>query len=124
MMSGSRISSATAGATGTTRTASNNPASTLHIVRLMLTSSVECASVRERPQPQVVLERLPQSREPQRLRDQEEEDEPAEDDELHVRHHVGAHEAAAQPRRDVQTVGDEDGKQHHEGGAEEAAQDG
>src|SRR5687768_12304867 len=80
-------------------TASASAAALVLMVRFIsLSSSLGCswlrstgidetASVRERPEPQLLLADRPQAREPARLDDQEEDDERPEDHELYVRDH-------------------------------------
>src|SRR5687768_7524111 len=80
-------------------------------------------SMRERPQPQLLLGDLPEAGKAVRLDDEEEDDEPAEDDELQVGHRgvrdLDSDGVRQPPRSEVE----EDGKERDEGRPEEAAED-
>src|SRR5262245_65343699 len=85
---------------------------------VLILMDVLLRSVRKRPQPQLLLGDLPQSREPQGLDDQEEDDEPAEHHQLDL-----LLERDRQVEADgVRRVGQEDRHQHDEAGAEEGAE--
>src|ERR671918_221698 len=75
-------------------------------------------SVGERPQAELLLHDLPQPRQSAWLHDEEEDDEPAEDHELELFLGIRPHGEPEPVRR----VGQEDRRQHDEGGAEERAE--
>src|SRR5215469_2756066 len=76
-------------------------------------------SMREGPKAQLLLADLPQARQPMRLDHEKEDDEPAKDHQLDVRHQP---RRQGKPQRQLDRMGDrveEDRQQHDEGGAEE-----
>src|SRR5262245_17710796 len=87
-----------------------------HFLLFMLSSSQ--LSMRKRPQAKLFLRDLPQSREPVRLHDQEEDDERAEDHQLEL--FLQRHRQLEADR--VGHVGEEDRHEQDEAGAEERAQ--
>src|SRR5260370_18743452 len=73
----------------------------------------------ERPQPELFLGDLPQPRQPVRLDDEKEDDEPAEDHALEVGQDIDWHR---EPEPQPGAV-EEEGQQDYERGAEERAED-
>src|SRR5438105_7885284 len=98
--------------------AASTRASTATMTVLTLIGCLLCLSVRKRPQAQLLLADLPEAREPVRLHDQEEEDEPAEHHQLDL---FLQRDRQQEPHR-VGRVGEEDRDEHDEGGAEERAE--
>src|SRR5262249_22149234 len=77
------------------------------------------SSMRERPQSQLLLGDLPKSGEPVRLDDEEEDDESAEDHDLELLLQGNGHRHA----EGMGGVGQQDGDEHDEGGAQKGAED-
>src|SRR5215470_14873789 len=103
---------ATSGPTAITRATS-----AINVTRSFIVAS--CRSVRERPQPQFLLGDLPEPRETVRLHDQKEDDQCPEHHQLDL---LLEGDRQRQPQL-VGDVGQEDGDQDDEGGAEERAED-
>src|SRR5438445_4858421 len=120
-MSGSVTSCADPGRAGASSPSSASAAIT-HAMNECMPSSLP--SVGEWPEPKVVLQRLPEPGEPERLDDEKEEDQAAEDHELGVRADFRRHEAAGDTADGDHRVADRDGQQHDEGGAEVRAEEG
>src|SRR5260370_29648275 len=120
-MVGSVSSSADPARTGASSPTSASAAIT-HAMNECMPSSLPL--IGEWPEPKVVLQRLPEPGEPERLDDEKEEDQAAEDHELGVRADVRRHEAAGETADGDHRGADRDGQQHDEGGAEVRAEEG
>src|SRR5437660_10775507 len=120
-MSGSVTSSADPGPAGASGPASASAAIT-HAMNDFMPSSFEL--VGEWPEPKIVLQRLPEPGEPERLDDEKEEDQAAEDNELGVRADVRRHEAAGDTADGDHRVADRGGQQHDAGSADVRAAEG